>query len=92
MRVHTSYITRLLFAHDDGAIVADTKEDLQCMLMALNEYCIEWRMIVNVKKTEIVVFNRQGQSVEEKWTYEGNQLKVVSEFKYLQLLPWSHVS
>ena len=85
VRVHTSYITCLLFA-DDGAIVADTKEDLQCMLMALNEYCNQWRMIVNVEKTEIVVFNRQVQSVEEKWTYEGNQLKVVSEFKYLGLM------
>ena len=49
VKVHTSFIMCLLFA-DDGAIVADTKEDLQCMLRALQEYCNEWRMMVNVKK------------------------------------------
>ena len=50
--LHDVWVRILLYA-DDGALLADTPEDLQQMLDALKLYCAKWRMHVNdiVKKT-----------------------------------------
>ena len=85
VRIDKGYITCLLFA-DDGAIIANSKDDLQRMLNALNMYCSKWRMIVNVNKTEVVVFNRRKPIKEYVLFYEGKKLAVKAEFKYLGLM------
>ena len=56
------------------------------MLNALNMYCSKWRMIVNVNKTEVVVFNRRKPIKEYVLFYEGKKLAVKAEFKYLGLM------
>jgi hypothetical protein len=71
---------------DDGALVAESVEDLQRMLDALKAYCAKWRMFVNVDKTEAVVFNRKGSERAEPFFYDGLPIKVVESFKYLGLL------
>ena len=58
----------LLYA-DDGALLADTPDNLQQMLDALKLYCAKWRMHVNVKKTKIVVFNKMGAEWCHSFTY-----------------------
>ncbi len=42
---------------DDGALIAESAEDLQLILEILRQYCSKWRVLVNVSKTEIVVFH-----------------------------------
>ena len=69
---------------DDGAIVAESAEDLQIMLNALHEYCCRWHMLVNVDKTEIVVFHDTFSEFDDfDFVYHGARIKVVKTFKYL---------
>ncbi len=76
----------LLFA-DDGAIVANSAEDLQRMLNALHVFCSKRRLLVNVDKTEVLVFlDYAGLWNEHLFLYNNMRLRVVKQFKYLGIM------
>ena len=58
VELHDS-IVRVLMNADDLALVARSAADLQNALDALREYCRKWHLHVNIKKTKIVIFDRQ---------------------------------
>ena len=83
IRVWDVLVKVLKFA-DDMAIFSKTREGLQSGLNSLGEYCQKWGITVNVPKTKIVVFRQGGQlSKYDKWTLLGQNIEVVSFFKYL---------
>ena len=84
VRLHDVWVRILLYA-DDGALVAHSAEDLQAMLNALRSYCAKWRLIVNVSKTKCMVWST-AQVSAEVFTYGGEMIEVVKEFKYLGLM------
>ena len=51
-------VVRVLMYADDMALVSSSAADLQRMLNALYEYCSLWRMLVNVRKTKVMVFHQ----------------------------------
>ena len=55
-RFHTRTMHVLMYA-DDLALVAETADDLQRMLVALHEYARRWHLLVNTIKTKKVIFN-----------------------------------
>ena len=62
--------------HECFILRAVQPEGLQNMLNALNNYCTEWNLTVNVLKTKIMVF-RNGGNIRgnENWTYQGRKSK-----------------
>ena len=83
VRVWDVLIKVLKFA-DDMAIFSKTREGLQSGLNSLGEYCQKWGITVNIPKTKIVVFRQGGQlSKYDKWSLLGENIEVVSFFKYL---------
>ena len=56
-------INNLLFA-DDLAIFSLSKEDLQKRISILQQYSNEWGLELNLSKTKIMIFNKQGQEIE----------------------------
>jgi hypothetical protein len=84
--LHDTWVRVLLYAND-GALVACSTLDLQCMLDALRKYCQRWRMIVNVKKTEIVIFNRKNPNLTEyHFNYNNESIFIAEKFKYLGVM------
>lgn len=76
----------LLFA-DDIALTSDTVLGLQKQIDTLKRFCNEYKMVVNVIKTKVMVFRRGGPlSKRETWLYDGNVLEVVNGFQYVGLL------
>ena len=61
---------------DDIELTATSAANLQKMLDALHEYCRRWQLFVNLDKTQVVVFRRDGV-VNEQFTYNGAQLQVI---------------
>ena len=53
-------LNHLLYA-DDMAILSLSLEGLQNSLNKLKTYCKEWHLVVSIKKTKIVVFNKTGK-------------------------------
>ena len=75
----------LLFA-DDVILLSTTANGLQKSLIDLQNYCTEWGLTVNTKKTKTLIFNANGRKVHIPLTYNGEHLECVNEYKYLGTL------
>jgi hypothetical protein len=73
---------RLLLYVDDLALMSHTPAGLQKQLDVLQAFCYERQLIVNVKKTKVVVFEAR-KSVCQAFQYEGEALEQLNSFKYL---------
>ena len=69
---------------DDIAIMAETEEDLQCMLNTLHSWCESWQLHINTNKTKIVHFRLKSQPrTSFKFKWDPSELEVVPSYKYL---------
>lgn len=76
----------LLFA-DDIILFSDSVIGLQTQLNVLCETASRLGLVVNLDKSNIVVFRNGGFLGErEKWCFDGSDLKVVNMYKYLGIL------
>jgi Reverse transcriptase (RNA-dependent DNA polymerase) len=76
----------LLYA-DDIALISSSRKGLQHSLTALGTFCDEKKLTVNLKKTQIVVFNdprsSKAISANESYVYKGETLDIVDTYTYL---------
>ena len=72
----------LLYA-DDSIILAESPEELQVALDAVQDYCRKWHLIVNTSKTKIVIFSRGKIRKMPNFTYGHDTIEVVYDFVYL---------
>ncbi len=63
----------VLIANDPVGVGGDT---LQAQLQALEQYCHDWDMDVNLSKTKVVVFRRPGQArLARTWQFAGRTVE-----------------
>ena len=76
----------MLFA-DDIILLSDTILGLQAQLNALKEEADRLQLVVNLDKTNIMVFRMGGYlSFREKWWYGNEAIKVTNCYKYLGMV------
>ena len=68
---------------DDTIILCNTAEGLQNALDHLGNYCDEWKIKVNIKKTKITIFGSKKTNHNHRFHYKGEELEIVNSFKYL---------
>ena len=69
--------SNLLFA-DDLAIFSLSQEDLQKQISILKQYSNEWRLELNLSKTKIIIFNKQGATIRKlKFYFQGQEIEIV---------------
>jgi hypothetical protein len=73
---------RLFLYVDDLALMSHTPVGLQKQLDVLQAFCYERQLIVNVKKTKVVVFETH-KSMCHVFQYEGEAIEQLNSFKYL---------
>lgn len=77
----------LLLYADDIVIFANTPEELQNGLDILYDYCLKWKLTINVNKTKVMIFRKGGLLPRNlEFTYNGTLLEIVSQFKYLGIV------
>jgi hypothetical protein len=81
-----STLLRLLLYADDLVLFAESAAELQDMLDQLHQFCVCNSMTVNIKKSEVVVFNRMTQPGQVRIRYNGADMKVVDMFVYLGMV------
>ena len=86
-------LSALLYA-DDIVLTAPSAKNLQGQITTVAEWCARWGMSVNLSKTNIVHFRRKMRSKPRSsvtFTFNGNEIKYVSQYKYLGLLLNEHL-
>ncbi|XP_055902155.1 protein turtle homolog A-like [Eupeodes corollae] len=78
------WVPCLLFG-DDIVFLSESVDGMQRMITRLESYCGLWNLSVNLEKSKMMVFrNGCGRySRNEKWKYEGQNIEIVREHKYL---------
>jgi hypothetical protein len=81
-------LLRVLLYADDLTLLASSPAELQALLDALQAFCTVNSLHVNVAKSVVVVFGKRKPRVGREipttgWQFEGVQLPVVPEFRYL---------
>lgn len=64
VKFNSKQLDCLMYA-DDIIIFSLTSEGLQNKLFSLENYCDDWGMNVNIKKTKIITFNKAGRTIKE---------------------------
>ena len=75
----------ILYA-DDTVILSESESDLQAQLDAFHEYCLTWKLKVNIDKTKIVIFGSGLTPQNLSFKYNGSEVEVVKNFNYLGII------
>lgn len=75
-------INCLLYA-DDIILISRTKSGLQKCLDTIHTFSKRWHMPVNTQKTKVMIFNRAGRFLKEKYTLGNEMIECVNEYSYL---------
>ena len=82
-KLEDTNISSLLFA-DDLAIFSLSQKELQNKINILEEYCYNWGLELNIKKTKIIIFNKQGANIKKfKFYYRDKEIEIVKQYTYL---------
>ena len=64
--------------------MSTSAEGLQQYLNKLATYCNKWKLQVNLKKTKVILFNRQGSLIRKhSFLFKSNDIEVTKQYKYL---------
>ena len=75
----------LMYA-DDVILLSTSASGLQDKLDTLDKFCNDWCLTVNTKKTKIMIFNKAGKLLQQKFMLNENELECVKTYKYLGLM------
>ena len=75
----------LLYA-DDLLLMSTTPKGLQDCLNKLSMFCENNGLIVNLKKTNIMTFCKNGRLSNEKYYFNDVEVKHVNRYKYLGII------
>ena len=75
-----------IYIHIYTVLMAETPEDLQKQLNIFHDYCLAWKLKVNIDKTKIVCFTNGRLPQILQFTYSNSEIEIVKEFNYLGLL------
>ena len=77
------YVVKLLLYADDLILISQTTHSLREHLRALEHFCQEVGMQVNISKTKIMIFSLSRKGKPTTFLFEGIPLEIVKEYKYL---------
>lgn len=84
---------RILLYADDIVIFGDDIVVLQHMIWKLETYCKQWKMVVNLEKSKIMIFLNGGRvGRNEEWKYMNQNIEILNEYCYLGVMLTSKMS
>lgn len=73
----------LMYA-DDLILLSESAKGLQCALDRLHNYCMKWKLLVNIDKSNIMIFNKGGHIISQfTFSYGNMNLNITKEYCYL---------
>ena len=78
-------ISCLMFA-DDAVLISESAEGLQHALDKIKEFSDKWLLNINTEKTKVMIFNKSGKLLKDKFTLGNVHLQNVNSYTYLGLM------
>ena len=82
-------ISVLMYA-DDIVLLPESPIGLQNCLNNLLEYCLQWKLSVNLKKTKVIIFNINSNSLaicrNNDFYFNNNKIEQVRSYEYLGII------
>lgn len=76
----------LMYA-DDLILLSESAKGLQCALDKLYDYCMKWKLLVNIDKSNVMIFNKSGHLLKNfKFHYGNTILQLTNEYCYLGIV------
>ena len=73
-------INSILYA-DDLVIFSHSHREMQLNLNKLHNFCTQWKLTVNMKKSQVIVLN--GQNAKKTLYIDGDALEYIDSYDYL---------
>ena len=80
--VHMAY---LLYA-DDLVLMSESPTGLQTLIHWLENFCMQWHMVVNLTKTNVVFNERFTFEDSQYFTFNGNEVPTSKTYNYLGVI------
>ena len=82
IQINDSKMNTMMFA-DDLLLLSTSASGLQNSINILSEYCEEWKLKINIKKTKIMTFSKSDKIDKIKYKLIKNEIENVKEYKFL---------
>ena len=83
-----TYLNCLLYA-DDLLLISHSAEGLQKALSVLSEYCNKWLLLVNSKKTKVLLFQKKFRKLtlhKHCFQIKNDKIEIVNNYTYLGII------
>ena len=86
LKINNKALNCLLWA-DDLLLVSSSQLGLQNCLNKMSSFYEKLGLKINIKKTEIIIFNKRGLSLANKFEFwlNGHKVRIVDEYEYQYL-------
>lgn len=86
VKLNNTSLHCLLYA-DDLILLSESSDGLQNAIDKLHQYCLKWKLIVNIDKSNVMIFNKAGRLLEKcTFTYGGTNIQITKEYCYLGII------
>ena len=83
MQVLREPLSHLLYA-DDLVLISTSQEGLNNCLHKLGEFCTTWQLELNLKKSQVIIFNTTGRLLSGfSFNCQGKPMQIVKTYCYL---------
>ena len=85
-RKPVKYLFEIIYNADDTVILSESESDLYAQLDAFHEYCLTWKLKVNIDKTKIVIVGSGRTPHNASLKYNVSEIEVVKNFNNLVII------
>jgi exonuclease III len=86
VKLNNTDLSCLMYA-DDLILLSESSIGLQCALDKLYQYCMKWKLLVNIDKSNVMIFNKSGRVLKNfKFNYGDVSLQLTDEYCYLGII------
>ena len=71
---------------DDVVLLSTSEKGLQNCLHKLEKYCDNWCLDINVEKTKVLIFNKNGKLYKTPFLFQNTIINCVQSYRYIGII------
>ena len=71
---------------DDLVLISESAEGLQNCMDTLSNYCMEWKLHINLEKTKVMVCSTRKRKICHGFYYNSSIVEITDRYNYLVVI------